>query len=618
MIGCGGDDDVTKLDASTVDAGATPDLGAPADARAADAEVSRDAAMADGGAPLATAGLALRQQYPLPIPSGHLGEMNIHGDLAYIANSWDSFATIALEPDGSIVATQARPPEEPRSRCTTLAVHDPSRTLYCTSDESERIASYDLTDPRRPLMTDANALRLTVPNVRDALVVGDDLFLAQFERGLWVAPIDAAGLLDTAIATAVTGNVRFIAADAGHLVVLTADRGLLVLDGTGAAVTVAHALPLDGTPQDLSVRGDRAVVALGSAGAAVIDLRGTPTVIARVLPQAVVTGADLESELLAVTTLTGAYLYDLSVTPPRLAGYSASGHRSDRAGGVMLSGRFAGGELITSDWIFVERFAASRSGEVRELDLPRGLYLPPGAGVRIPLRNEGELAFDVAVRVGDARIDLSVGADATVYVPIEAAALASLLAERGILVEMVSAGSSSTVQIPVLFRPTTSGPPSSHPASGDVFPELRLAAPMGVASIPMVRRRSLLVFFARDCAAMWPVLEDAAYLGARGALDDGARPFLVTESDIAADGYVARWALGAADVGHHGYLAPRAVVEFNGSERVYEDRFFIDELPRAASHPTNYLIDASGIVEVVDSYYRGAFPLRYEIAPAAE
>jgi hypothetical protein len=174
------------------------------------------------------------------------------------------------------------------------------------------------------------------------------------------------------------------------------------------------------------------------------------------------------------------------------------------------------------------------------------------------------------------------------------------------------------VQIPVVFRPPTLGAPSARPASGDAFPELRVAAPLGVVSIPEALRRSLVVFFARDCAAMWPVIEDATYLGARGVLDGGARPFLLAESDIARDGFVTRWRLAAADAGHHGYLAPRAVVDFNGSERVYEDRFLITDLPRAASHPTNYLIDASGVVEAVDSYYRGAFPLRYEVVAAAE
>lgn len=610
-VGCRAGESGARADSSALDAGSsdtgTADLGVVADA------ASVDASSPDGALPGAVfAGLSLREQYEVPLPGGHLGEVTIHRNVAYVANSWDSFATVALEPDGTIFATLVRPEETPRPRCTTLAIHDASSTMYCSSDESDRVAAYDVRDSEHPVLRDAAALVLGVAGVRDLQVVGNDLFAAQFEHGLTVSAIGPAGELRAAVATAVTGNLRFVSADRGRIVVLSADRGLLLLDGVGAAVTVAHVLPLAGTPQDLSVRGDRAAVALGSEGAVVVDLSGVPSVIARVSPQAVVTGADLDGELLALTTLTGAYLYDLSVAPARLVGYSASGRRDDRSGGVMLSGRFAGGDFLTSDWIFVERFAAERAGHVLELDVPRGLYVPVGAGATFPLRNEGDVALDATVRVGSSVIEVRVAEGETVSVVIEPALLAELVAapDANLRVTVTSMGGSDGLRVPVAFRPVTTGSPTERPAVGDVFPELLVQAPSGVLGVPVAGRRSLFVFFARDCAAMWPVLEDATYLGLLGALEDGATPFLLTESDVASDGYVARWALGAADVGHHGYLAPPEVVAFNGSEQVYEDRFQLSSLPRAASHPTNYLVGPSGTVEAVDTYYRGAFPLR--------
>lgn len=599
------------VDSGASDAGARATDGDPRDAdRTADVP---DADLpVDAGPPPPTAGLTLRMQYEVPIESGHLGEVTIHGTLAYVANSWDSFATVSLEPDGTIFSTLTRPAEPARARCTTLSIHDASSTLYCSSDESHEVLAYDLSDPEQPVLRDAQALMFPMLRVRDIQVAGDELFLARFADGLWVAPIDPAGGLGPAVQTEVTGNVRFVAEGGGHLVALCADRGLVVLDGAGAAVTIAAELALEGTPQDLSVRGDRAAVALGSAGAVVVDLLGAPTIVAQVRPQAVVTSADLDGDLLGLATLTGAYLYDLSVTPPRLAGYSASGRRRDRAGGVMLSGRFARGEFFTSDWTFVERFATDRTGHVVEIDMPRGLYVPAGAGRVLPFRNESDVPLALGVDVGSTHFDLLVPPGATRSGFIDGATLTTLLASSDPRIEatVTSAGPAGAVQIPVLLRPARAAPPRDHPARGDPFPEIHVATTTGVTAIPVAGRRSLLVFFARDCAAMWPVLEDATYLGARGELDGGATPFLLTESDIATDGYQAAWALGAADFGHHGYLAPREVVEFNGSERVYEDRFQIANLPRAASHPTNYLVGATGIVEAVDTYYRGAFPLR--------
>lgn len=613
--GCHGPALVPPHDSGTVDGGGLD--GAMPDANVEDGG-AWDGAATDGGpaddAPAAppVPGLALHEQYELPIPSGHLGEVTIRGNVAYIANSWDSFTTMALEPDGSIFATLARPEETPRPRCTTLATHDASSTLYCSSDESDRVTAYDLTDPEHAVLRATGELVLSARGVRDLEVVRNTLYLAQFDRGLWTSRIGPAGELSPAVPTSVTGNVRFVSADAARLVALSADRGLLVLSGTGAGVTVRDELALPGTPQDLSVRGDRAAVALGSAGAMVVDLSGAPTVTARVQPQAVVTGADLDGDSLALTTLTGVYLYNLATTPPRLVGYSASGRRADRSGGVMLSGRFAGTDFITSDWIFVERFSTDRAGHVLEVDMPRGIYLRPGFEATIAFRNEGDLPFDLSLRVGTTFITSRVDAEATAAVTLDAAMLAPLDADPRPVIDVTftSAAGTSGVELPVAFRPASPLPPRERPAAGDRFPEIRVVAPTDVVSIPVAGRRSLVVFFARDCAAMWPVLEDSTYLGAAGLLDDGAIPFLLTESDAERDGYAARWGLGAADIGNHGYLAPPDVIAFNGSETVFEDRFQISNLPRAASHPTDYLIDTAGVVEAVDTYYRGAFPLR--------
>jgi hypothetical protein len=84
---------------------------------------------------------------------------------------------------------------------------------------------------------------------------------------------------------------------------------------------------------------------------------------------------------------------------------------------------------------------------------------------------------------------------------------------------------------------------------------------------------------------------------------------MLSGSNVVADGYARRWALDGAAHGHFGYIAPPEVVAHNGSEDLYEQRFQIRELPGAAAHPTDYLVE-DGVVEAVEVYYRGAHPLR--------
>src|SRR5690349_14198908 len=112
--------------------------------------------------------------------------------------------------------------------------------------------------------------------------------------------------------------------------------------------------------------------------------------------------------------------------------------------------------------------------------------------------------------------------------------------------------------------PAPSGPPRRPIGRRPTPPTSRCWAAPIHRSVPPPGVRTRVILFARDCAAMWPVLEDAVWAGGRGALDGGAIPFLMTESAVAEDGFTVRWALDGAATGHFHYLAPPEVWDHNG------------------------------------------------------
>jgi hypothetical protein len=374
--------------------------------------------------------------------------------------------------------------------------------------------------------------------------------------------------------------------------------------------------------QDVVVRGTRAVVALGSEGVALVDLARDPLEVGtRVVPPAVATSADLDEsgDALAVMTLTGAYLYDLREEPPRLAGFLPAGRTTDRNGGVMLSGRFVGAsELVTSDWIFLERIRVDKDGHALAPDLPRGFHIPPDTDVEIPLRSVSHVDVVVRTRAGTETIDTLLPAGGEARVLVDAASIAASPIENGLFrigIQALLVGAPRaffSTYVRVRIRPPFEGDaPWERPAVGDRFPTIAYATTdYTILHLPEPGRRERIMFFGTDCVAIWPVIEDAAYLSREGRLDDGATAVLINSFNIGADGFAARWDLFGIPYGHYGYLAPPEVIAENGGDRLYDDRFMMRDLPAAAAHPTDFVVSESGIVEAVDTYYRGAFPLR--------
>ncbi len=558
------------------------------------------------------AGLTLRARVRSTLPSPHLGEITVHGDVVYVADSFDGLSTALLTEDGDARFTELRAEEttDPIRRCTTLALHEPSATLYCTSDRTETIRAYDVSSRETPVLDDPVALVLPGLSVRDLFVAGDVLYMACFDRGLWVSSIGPGGELGPASPTAVPGNVRFVAGDE-VLVAVTSDRGLFTLAGIGRGGERAGRGRARGTTAGSlgSRRTCRGRSRVGRRGAR-RRLGRSPRITHRVAPPAVATSADVDGHALVVTTLSGLYVYDLSAGEPRLAGFAMAGLGQHRRG-VMLSGRFVDGDLVTSDWQFVERWSVDVRGDPTLPEVSQGVYVSPDGVARIPVRNPTPAPLHFALLSGELRRDLDVAAGGTGELELAPDDCAHAIARSPGIYDplVVVPGPDVVANTRVLVRdPALSA--GTRPAPSDVFPRLAIASGGETVFLPdHVRTR--VVFHSTDCVAMWPVVEDAAYLARNGRLDGGARLVLVSNDvDVEQSGWAARWQLDGAVLGYVGRYAPSEVLAENGGEGVYERRFELPDLRAAAAHPTDYLVGVDDRIEAVEVVYRGAYPMR--------
>lgn len=597
--------------------------------------------------PARPAGLIRLAQVEQRTPSPHLVELLIDDELIYVANSNDTFAIYSMRDDGGLELILDHPTGViGERRCTTLAMHTPTQSLYCGNDEYLGIFRYDVSDPRAPVRDgdDFNPPLIGL-RVHDMLVIGDRLVMARYENGLATAQIGPDGRLSSLREQPGVGNVRKLDVDAaGRLWALTVDRGLLVLDADADDPTTWNErwqLELDGPALGLGVEGSRAAVGLGSAGLAIVELDealGLAQTHALV-PPGVVSAADIHGDAAVAVTLLGAFLYDLRDVDEwpedprdeqpraafddggaRLAGYVLAGPWDHPGGeGAMLDGTLVerGGavELITSDWTWVERLAIDLDGFPAAVDVRRGEYLAAeDEQVAIHLRNPTPFVRRVELQLLTAEtwidVELEPRSTAQVELPSESFAI-----DTPQLVLMRVYDGDEVVDRPgvtVLRRsPIDAAPVLEHgrPAPGQGFPQVTLATgwPGEITPLPIpapgVRQR--VVFYGIDCAAMWPEIEDLLWRVRAGLLAPD-EVVLASHVDPTVEGAFDRWGLDDANWGYfEPFVLPPDIAALNPYENLYEDGFVIYELPAAAHHPTDYVIDDDGTVVAVEREYRG-------------
>lgn len=567
----------------------------------------------------------------------HLSEMAVFGDHVYVANSGDSVTAYRLEVAGGLSQTHDALTNTRDMACQFLAVHAPSKSLFCAALLDGGLKVLDLSDPSRPVPR-----ALAPPDIaaaaywRDLAVVGDALFVAASDGGLLRGAIGPQGEVAVLAKTGVGGHVVQVVGDGGALALLDTDLGLVFVDPAAAPPTVLATHAVTGPLVDLALDerppgGARAAVALGSEGAAVFGfdpVGGELAPLAQLQPHCVVTGVALRGDLLALACTTGIHLYDLAPPAPRLVGFEASL-------GVMLDVSFAGpagDSVVVTDWEWVTRLSFDVTGDAVLLDRPRGYHVRPGDGAVVALRNPGGAPLHawLEARVGPEGPLKVLGSAVvapgeTVGLPLSAAVVARHLGSDGIArigVRTLEAAGLPAVsnhhrdQVNVAVRDPAADPAMGHPATGDPFPWMRLGAlPSGTEELPRVGLRQRFVFYGEDCSGMWGEVLDVDWLAAQGRPPEGLTPTLVTHNgrDQLAE-FARQLRLGGADTfssaGPDSAMRTLAAPEgeYIGDD-IYNARFWLGAIPGGANHPTDYLVGADGIVERVDRVYRGAWPL---------
>ncbi|MGB1276867.1 MAG: hypothetical protein ACPG77_14065, partial [Nannocystaceae bacterium] len=302
---------------------------------------------------------------------------------------------------------------------------------------------------------------------------------------------------------------------------------------------------------------------------------------------------------------------------PRVAGFTPSGRWGETDGGSMLSVRFINHEVVVSDWAYIERLGVNLDGEATMLDVQRGVYVDASKPVSWALYNPGERPLQVVFALGDEEI-------AEGILPAKGQAVVTTSREdlfppgrrKVVRYAVRDEGVSVGQGLVVVYRaesdhePTTDG----KPAPGMSFPPVGLVAGDGArVDLPLAQRQRV-IWYTQDCVAMWPELEDAAYLARQGRLDGGAVPVLAGTSAVYSgeegERFGDRMLLGGSVDGR--FDDPRADVAAINEPLapVYAYGFWLEQLPSGAHHPTDYLVDKDGRVLAVEREYRGAYPLR--------
>ncbi|MFV8756317.1 hypothetical protein ACNOYE_37700 [Nannocystaceae bacterium ST9] len=582
----------------------------------------------------------------------HLVELLVHEGHVYVANSNYGLSVMRLDDEGTLTVTRTDTNAiDPTIRCTSLAIHRESDTLYCASDWgwpdgeddlAPKMAVFDVGEPGQPRLLDRFELVRGV--TRDLEVVGDRLLIHHFDEGLWTAAIRPDGRLDAPVASALDGNARISVGLAGgtRIATLFADAGTADQPGRGAELRLMTAelveldrLALAGPALSLSADqsgAPRLVAALGSGGLALIDTQGDRLRVVELFrPPAVVTHGLLDGDRLFALTLSGAFGWTLAEVEGRLDarmfGFGPAGEAGPDRVGNMLHGVLHEGELITTDWLYVERWAIDPLAHVVELDVPRGLYVGPSGPIRWQARNVGPERLRVEFRVfgndsvvGEA--ELEPGASASFEIADEdrpallgGEPLVRMFAQvHDASIEGPSEPLASTMVVIVVRQPDQD-PALGRPAPGDRFPSVALqSSPESWFMLPTPEGGQT-IFFTPDCALMWPQLEDMAWLTRIDRLPREGPAIFISQFDVANDGFARRWGLWGARFGYYG---PYASPEVSSADAAFEDdlyqSFFIARLPGDAM-PTDYSFGADGIVRSVERMYRGPWTLRVAWTP---
>ncbi|TAK19846.1 MAG: hypothetical protein EPO40_33015 [Myxococcaceae bacterium] len=524
--------------------------------------------------------------------SPHLGRLVVHGATAYVANSFDGIAAFQLGAGGRVTLTKEERMAPGVPRCTTIALHPASSTLFCAAadrsgpalgETTSPIAAYRVGGPDVFSLRSPSAVRLEA-FVAALHVHGDRLLLATFDHGLLQAPISADGSLGAITALPRSGDAVALAGAGELLAQLDRDAGLRLWRVTPSAIEPeGEAAALDGPPLAVTMDGTTIGVALGSRGAAVYAAAtARPTLLTTLHPPCSAVSIALRGDLAAVGCMDGLYLYAWREDPRHLRGFVPA-----RTASLDLA--FAGDALVATDWTDLASLRADPAGESVHALLPRGRYVRPGEDLTIPLVNPGAVTLHVDLTLSPASrslpsVTLAPGATTTVRIP------SALLAQGREMVALqarsreASAGSEGAR---TALRVASSDDPA--PPIGAAFPSLESERGQAPVTLPLTGRRQVIVFNNDTCVALWPELQDLAWLARHPMNPEGPSVMLVTNAN---PDFIAHWRLEAL-----------ATLVRSDSYTLHEGHFRVEGIP-GAWH-TEYFVDERGVVREVERVYTG-------------
>ncbi len=537
----------------------------------------------------------------------HLTELLLDDDHVIVANSNSGIAVYDLGAGRGLPLVWGGRERYLDIRCTTVSAHWATRTVFCGHDPSSSVRTIgviDVSNPEQPEIRLRRAFGGVDLAVSDLEVVGDRLFLARFGGGVSVAEIDEAGELGALRDLPPVGNARRVAPLGDGLVVLTADRGLALLREDGSAWRVVDRFPLAGPALGLATDGARALVAQGSDGALLVELRdGRLREVERLAPPLVVVAGALREDALALVGAGGLFLYDMRGEAARLVGFG----NEER---IPLDVAFRGDELIVSDWMGVTRAAIDLDGVPFGMQAPRAAFLRSDTAYSFVVRNPG--ALDINLRLIEpwaARAEGRLAAGEALRIALPAEVIGN---DNQITFAWTVEGGRSE-QWELLVSVVEPGERSVlPPPTGERFPDVTVLDEAGEPVSPRTSgQRARIAFFSTDCAAVWPLLEDAAWLSSRGELDGGATlvPVAIWNGSIAP--FSEAWMVPDVQVLSAGSAEQNPTWLSPGDGPLEFQSGFRMPLPDIqCTDPTDYLVGSDGVVEAAEREYLGRHHLR--------
>lgn len=562
----------------------------------------------------------------------HFAELLVHEGHVYVADSDTGVVAMRLDDTGELTTTHVGEPGEGR-RCTTLALHAATDSLYCAAEappEEPRLERFDVSTPGQPVHVET--VELPFRGARDIDVVDGQLVFAAFDDGVWISALDDSGAPAAPEPTGLDGNARFISpVGEGRAAIAYSvvdgpgtELRLYAVAGAGDVWQELDRLELEGSTQGLSLDADgapRLTVALGSLGMVTVDVGSEGFGEQRSLEvPGVVTRGLTATDLAVAVTLGGVLAYDTTdADSPRLFGFGPESAAGIERNGNMLHGVLIDGEVVTSDWTWVERWAIDPTGDIGSLEMPRGVYLQPGETPRWRMRNlggvelraefwfRGELLFELEV---PPRSDAVYTVAPDVFEPVMEANEGRV--NLGVRVHdpiVDPTGEPLSYGGFTLLWPQSGS--ASPPTPGESFGPVTVAdIDHAVYALPLPDEPLRVVWYTIDCALMWPELEDLAWLDRHEhpALV-GGRPVFVAPTDVSLT-FARRWGLEDAMHGLFGPELPAEVDESNAA--LYGDdlfrSFIVYDIPGDA-WTTDYELSADGRVLSIERMYRGPWTL---------